>query len=460
MSNNLIDTYLFCDDIINQHKSSQFANVDELLKLANEFSIHYTKLKQNLPYHINVIDELHVNENANSRILSSLLQYEEGGDFPLLKSFIDFCLPDYWEIDVLRPIITTEEQRIDFLIREKNKYAIIFENKIYDAVLQKNQLARYIQKMRSEGFEDRQIHVVFLPPKYYEPDICSWQEPQIFCDTCDRSSCRIGESPLLREMFKDRFKVITFREDIINWLKKETLPNCKYKEVYLYSAMMQYVDYLEGYFDLRTINKKMNMELKDFLFEKLQLNNLTEEEKIKVIDEKIKEIDSLQNNIKNIKEDIISSLATRDADVWKSYFPRLKDITYKVAQKNNIEVKTDFINDDDTNSHFYIQYFKQGWELSIIIEKYDYRNQQSVFVYIGKPGEQGVASNYCSQKTTIFRNKSYPNSHPYGWEWVDKYNAKPVTLREDIDNGDFESYLEQEVGNILIKIDENKLPMK
>jgi hypothetical protein len=43
---------------------------------------------------------------------------------------------------------------------------------------------------------------------------------------------------------------------------------------------------------------------------------------------------------------------------------------------------------------------------------------------------------------------------------VDKYCGKPGVLQEDIDNGGFQSFLEQEVGNILNKIEENRLPMK
>lgn len=38
-----------------------------------------------LPYHLNVIDELHINENAHSRILTKLLQYKsESGRYEFL----------------------------------------------------------------------------------------------------------------------------------------------------------------------------------------------------------------------------------------------------------------------------------------------------------------------------------------------------------------------------------------
>ena len=49
------------------------------------------KLLSQLPYHINVIDELHINENAHSRILAKILQFRDtSGKYEILESLIDF----------------------------------------------------------------------------------------------------------------------------------------------------------------------------------------------------------------------------------------------------------------------------------------------------------------------------------------------------------------------------------
>ena len=40
------------------------------------------------PYNINIIDELHADENAHSRILMKLLQFNEDKSFPILDSFL------------------------------------------------------------------------------------------------------------------------------------------------------------------------------------------------------------------------------------------------------------------------------------------------------------------------------------------------------------------------------------
>ena len=50
--------------------------IDDLIKLINGFNKRYKELESRLPYHINVIDELHINENAHSRILCKLLLYQ------------------------------------------------------------------------------------------------------------------------------------------------------------------------------------------------------------------------------------------------------------------------------------------------------------------------------------------------------------------------------------------------
>lgn len=458
MAESSIETYRFCEQMLTQYEDDCSKEVLDNLRLVDGFATQYHLLKQKLPYHINVIDELHANENANSRILASLLLYNTNGDYPLLDSFIKFCIGD-WNINLSHPHITSEQMRIDLLIREIGKYAIIFENKIYEAILQKNQIARYIQKLRQEGFKDEQIYVVFLPPYEYEPEICSWQEPKECCDSCDRTECQIGSTPALRELFKDRFKIVTFREDIILWLKEEVIPNCKQKELYLYTAAMQYLDYLEGYFDLRTINKKMNMELKEYLYDKLQLNILNDEERLKVINNKAEEIQHLLNQMNSIKNDIYNKLVKQDAEEWKLYSSKIQEIISEIALQLNIKAELVFI-DPDNCSHLYIRFYKDDWDLSIVFEKWgkDNNRRQDMFVYIGIPIEQQVDSKYTTHDR-IFGERSEKTNHPYGWEWIDRYTQKPKELQHDIDNGQFQSYLFNKVAEVLKLIELKELPM-
>lgn len=283
-------------------------------ELTDVFTEKLIEEKRKLPYHINVIDELSANENANSRILSALLQYTNNGEYVLLKSFVKKILSNF-NIEVEHPYITAENLRIDLLVREKSKYAIIFENKIYNAPQQKNQLAKYIIKLRKEGFCDKQIYVVFMPPYMYEPNDCCWHEPQEICKKCDRYNCKIDSPPKLKNEFKSRYKVVTFREDIISWLKDYVAPNCNTEEVYLYTATMQYLDYLEGYFYLRTINKEMNMALDKIIIDYLELEKCkTDRDRMSILQEKINNMQEVMNYMTILKE----SYRKKEFEHWKS----------------------------------------------------------------------------------------------------------------------------------------------
>lgn len=447
-----IETYNECQDLLTQFEASNRAEVDGFFQLLEEFSGRYKRLKEKLPYHINVIDELHVNENANSRILASLLQYNENGEYTLLKSFIQNRLGD-WEIDVSEPQISSEDWRIDLLVREKGKYAIIFENKIYDAVLQKNQLARYIIKMRIEGFKDEQIYVVFLPPQKYDPTDCSWKVPIKECETCcDATMCPNVEENSLKTKFKDRFKIITFREDIVTWLEEDVLPNCRQKETYLYTAAMQYLDYLKGYFDLRTINKYMNMELEKLLIEKLGLNELSDEKQLEVLDKKTEEINRLLNQLNNIKDAVNRKINVTN---WEPFLTKAKNMAASVAQKLNIYSDADFFDSND-RYRFYIKFYKKEWDLSIIFETY---TDDSFYTYIGIIKESRVDNKFASSNTFVFKETSYQKEHPYGWEYLERYHQKPEKLKSDIENGSFENLLMEQVETILKQIEEKDLPM-
>lgn len=226
------------------HQYSELLNIGDLLCRTYELE----KLK--LPYHLNIIDELHINENGHSRILMRLFCYRNAnGEYEFLKSFIDYILSnthsgEFKRIKIENPSITQELQRIDLWVRDKS-YAIIFENKVYEAVDQDAQLHRYIEKTKDDGYNTNDIFVIYLPQNYHEPNEQSWGK--------------------YKKAFESRFAIIPFQDDIIRWLKENVLPNIKYRDQYLFSAVTQYIDYLEGLFGLRTINKQLNMNFKRLL---------------------------------------------------------------------------------------------------------------------------------------------------------------------------------------------------
>jgi len=229
-------------------QQEKIKNTLEIVKAINEYIARKAK---ELPYNINVIDELHANENAHSRILCKLLQYKDSSNkFRILEDLIQYISQldgkeEFARIKITSPLIDQEQERIDLWVRDKDStgYAIIFENKVKGAGDQPNQLARYIDKTRKVGFPEKNIFVVYLPHDDHEPEEYSW----------------ILDDKNYKKDFRTRYANLSFRTHILPWLKENILPNCIIKEELLISAVKQYIDHLEGLFLMRPSQKKMIM---------------------------------------------------------------------------------------------------------------------------------------------------------------------------------------------------------
>lgn len=134
-------------------------------------------------------------------------------------------------------------------------YSIIFENKIFNAVDQESQLSRYIEKTKelSHGYKDSEIFVIYLSQAGQEPADQTWGD--------------------YKETFQTRYLNLSFKNDVLPWLKEDVLPNIRLKDIYLHSAVLQYIDYLEGMFFLRNSNDKLLMDLTDLLKKGLNLED-------------------------------------------------------------------------------------------------------------------------------------------------------------------------------------------
>ena len=258
-----------------------------LIELVEYYNNGKRQMEAKLPYHLNVIDELYINENGHSRILAKLLQYKsENQQYDMLESIIDFIsretrMESFGSIKVNQPDITQEKERIDLWVRDKD-YAIIFENKIYNAADQDAQLCRYIEKTIKKGYREGQIYVVYLSQNGEEPAEQSWGS--------------------YKDAFQHHYINLSFRDHILRWLKEQVLPNLRIKESVLRSAIEQYIDYLDGLFDLRTQNDIINMELESVMIEKLNLNQFENEfDKVHYLQNKVEEVNELYNQLANLK---------------------------------------------------------------------------------------------------------------------------------------------------------------
>ena len=141
------------------------------------------------------------------------------------------------------------------------------------------------------------------------------------------------QEPQLRKKYEEegRYRKITFREDILNWLKGEVLPNLLYKETLLQATVLLYIDYLEGLFNLRTMDQDKN---KEFIIQKLNLDNCQTIDIIRIMNEYDERINHLKNEIDGFQSCIIK-LKEEEVDKELKKIEELKDLTPKF---NGIEL--------------------------------------------------------------------------------------------------------------------------
>ncbi len=246
----------FIDNIVSEDAKQQASEIKFVMELVAEVRRCIEQNRHLLPYPLNIIDELHINENSHSRILCKLLQYKSQlGEYVVLQSLLGYISGqnnEYRSIYILSPLITQEQCRIDLWVRDRaGGYAIIFENKVYNATDQEAQLSRYIGCTKANGFTDEQIFVVYLSQQGSEPAEQSWGT--------------------YKSEYEQRYINLSFRDDILPWLKEYVVPILPDKDYLLRCAVEQYIDYLEGIFSLRTIDKELNMKVEECIKEKLGL---------------------------------------------------------------------------------------------------------------------------------------------------------------------------------------------
>lgn len=291
-------------DLVTPVVNEYINSLNETVSIANNLSDYYNLLKKKEPYHINVIDELHANENAHTRILISLLKYPNEHRLPILESFLSLLAG--WEksgIATGHPSIEFNSENIDGLVEEAGKYAVIIENKIHWAVDQDSQLERYVDTVLGHGVPAGNIWVVYLTS----------DGNKVVADYSytDRVKTLIGK----------RFIAMNYRNDILPWLKEIILPNCTIKEEWLVTALKQYIDHLEGIFQLRGSQASIQLQMEQKLYGETGLSSSSDLKKTYGILSKTEgDLSVLMNVISNKKASIEESLVREFEDLTQTYF--------------------------------------------------------------------------------------------------------------------------------------------
>lgn len=324
-------------DILTRTKALYINKAQENLSLSEKVKEKILRSPYKPNYPINLLEITSITEPLTSKVLTEMFNYKNNNEHILLKSFIQrFLTPCGFEMDwFCHPQITAEKQdRVDICIQENSKYAVVIENKLKGAVFQRNQLARYVQRMREKGYSDERIFVILLPanidqdffnhinksvwrlpPDWKKPNqerACRWNDTiSCKCDfdiTCP--NCELCKKDM-REIFKNRTEILDL--EFMNWLQEDCLNLIPENEVVLKSAVIQFVDFIKGIYNKR-FDTQLIMEILDFLRDKLLTNEESVLEQWNTIDKKKKEVEDLLKNLESLQTEIGLDMI----DLWKN----------------------------------------------------------------------------------------------------------------------------------------------
>jgi len=221
------------------------------LRLQQGFQELWRVEQLKLPYNLNLLDEVRVNENSHSRILCKLLQYKTPEGVYLLQSFLQFLGGEIGKLVVKAPIFTAETDRVDLRVRDPvGNYSIIFENKINGAVDQPNQIDRYVdlEVAQSNHPPLSRIYVVYLTASGGSAPDTSLSRYRKILET------------------SKNYVEANYRDHVLRWIEAAPLPNDMGPGTRLVlSAMEQFSDHLKGRFGQREEQKAMDQRLLEFL---------------------------------------------------------------------------------------------------------------------------------------------------------------------------------------------------
>ena len=187
-----------------------------------------------------LFDLANANENANTKVLKNLLQYNNHQFLPSFLKRVGLpAISDFSTIQVTdqkKAIGPKDTGFIDLYI-EYDGLSVIIENKIYGAGDTDKQLARYIATVN-------EVKNVDIDTWYNNPTVN--KETHVVYLTADGTKEPSDDS--LPENIKKKitYYAINYTDDILPWLKEDVLPNLSYgADGIMIAGMLQYIAFLE-----------------------------------------------------------------------------------------------------------------------------------------------------------------------------------------------------------------------
>ena len=250
-----------------------------------------------LPFHLNVIEAAcrgRFKETGHSLVLANLLEH------PVIQSSF---IKNFLNIQHEYMHVTAEKNRIDVALKGKDIFVII-ENKVNDAEEMENQIYRYVNEIgiKKYGFTLPQIYVIYL-------NSITRTLPSSY-SLCDKNK----ENNVFEALEKEHFKVLSYKYDITDWLRKLSIEN----EPHIASALDQYIDFLENKFYTSPIYQNMNKEIKDFILKELHIEGLTLQEQITALKNEQEKVTTLLDSIEDLRIELRKEESNRLMREWQS----------------------------------------------------------------------------------------------------------------------------------------------
>lgn len=250
-----------------------------------------------IPFHLNVIEAAcrgRFKETGHSLILANLLKH------PVIQSSF---IKNFLNIQHEYMHVTAEKNRIDVALKGKDIFVII-ENKVNDAEEMENQIYRYVNEIgiKKYGFMLPQIYVIYL-------NSTTRTQPSLY-SLCDKNK----ENNVFEALEKEHFKVLSYKYDITDWLRKLSIEN----EPHIASALDQYIDFLENKFYTSPIYQNMNKEIKDFILKELHIEGLTLQEQITALKNEQEKVTTLLDSIEDLRIELRKEESNRLMREWQS----------------------------------------------------------------------------------------------------------------------------------------------
>ena len=272
-----------------------------------------------------LFDLANANENANTKVLKNLLQYNNHQFLPSFLKRVGLpAISDFSTIQVTdqeKAIGPKDTGFIDLYIKYDG-LSVIIENKIYGAGDTDKQLARYIATVNgveNVGFDtwynnptvNKEIHVVYLTAD-------GTKEP-----TDDSLPQKI------MNLIKDNYYPINYTDDILPWLKEDVLPNLSYgADGIMIAGVLQYIAFLEQ------MLSNESSQVVDNFFEKLEGTDVDKRETlltaIKAIDKNDKVPDNVKKSLRKLLGAHAEAIFSGDVDgEWVLHFTPTFILLYK-----------------------------------------------------------------------------------------------------------------------------------